>query len=172
MRAHTAHHTLLWGSNHILQCRLHGCLCNIPILFVLRIRTPVVAGGGQGRFPAAAVPFIVIVVDHILTVHHVKRPGDSTLQLAYRRWPTELLLLSQLSSDQSVKTPTFAFPALQPGDAQKARKKPSQTLNMDLSSSVRAQKRLARSGRIAGGTSRAAASAEKVLPMSLTAAAK
>ena len=95
MRAHTANHTLLWGSNHILQCRLHGCLCNIPILFALRIRTPVVAGGGQGRFPAAAVPFLVIVVDHMLTVHHVKSPGDSTLQLAYRRWPTELLLLSQ-----------------------------------------------------------------------------
>ena len=90
--------------------------------------------------------------------------------------------LQSYSSDRSVKTPTFAFPALQPGGAQTARKNThppcfrsantSQTLNMDLSSSDRAQKRLVRSGHIAGGTSPAAASAEKVLPMILTAAAK
>jgi hypothetical protein len=71
-----------------------------------------------------------------------------------------------------VKTPTFAFPALQPVGAQKAQKNTSQTLNMDLSSSDRAQKRLAWSGHIAGGTRPAAASVEKVLLMILMAAAK
>ena len=71
--------------------------------------------------------------------------------------------LQPLSSDRSVKTPTFAFPALQPGARRKAQKSDSKTLNMDLICSDRAQDGLALSGPIAGGTVEAAASVDKVL---------
>ena len=80
--------------------------------------------------------------------------------------------LQPLSSDRSVKTPTFAFPGRLPGGAQKARKKQTKTVNMDLSCSDRAQDGLALSGPIAGGAVRAAATADKVLSMILMAAAK
>ena len=80
--------------------------------------------------------------------------------------------LQPLSSDRSVKTPTFAFPARQPGARRKAQKSDSKTVNMDLICSDRAQDGLALSGPIAGGTVEAAASVDKVLIMTLTAAGK
>ena len=80
--------------------------------------------------------------------------------------------LQPLSSDRSVKTPTFAFPALQPGGARTSEKKQTKTLNMDLICSDRAQDGLALSGPIAGGAARAAATADKVLSMILMAAGK
>ena len=80
--------------------------------------------------------------------------------------------LQPLSSDRSVKTPTFAFPARQPGARRKAQKSDSKTVNMDLICSDRAQDGLGLSGPIAGGTAQAAASVDKVLIMTLTAAGK
>ena len=83
-----------------------------------------------------------------------------------------LSALQSFSSDRSVKTPTFAFPALQPGGARTSEIFDIKTLNMDLICSDRAQNGLALSGPIAGGTVKAAASVDKVLIMTLTAAGK
>ena len=80
--------------------------------------------------------------------------------------------LRSFSSDRSVKTPTFAFPGLQPGGARTSENFDIKTLNMDLICSDRAQNGLALSGPIAGGTVEAAASVDKVLIMTLTAAGK